>query len=110
MGLAEALARDVSERTRTRGNRYFLGGAVRALEGGGREVSAACGGSEWSRVRLSPVPVASLPSCQCPYFAKFQECCKHLWAVIMAADAEGLLLGEPLTDDAYLEPVSNEGN
>ena len=30
MGLAEALARDVSERTRTRGNRYFLGGAVRA--------------------------------------------------------------------------------
>ena len=53
MGLAEALARDVSERTRTRGNRYFLGGAVRAIEGSGSEVVATVRGSEWYRVRLS---------------------------------------------------------
>src|SRR5262245_61823471 len=109
MGLAEALARDVSERTRTRGNRYFLGGAVRAIEGSGSEVVATVRGSEWYRVRLSREADAFLASCQCPYFAKFRECCKHVWAVIMAADAEGLLLDEPITDDAYLEPVSDEG-
>ena len=33
MTLAEALAPDVAERTRIKGNRYFLGGAVRGIEG-----------------------------------------------------------------------------
>ena len=104
MGLAEALARDVSERTRTRGNRYFLGGAVRAIEGSGSEVVATVRGSEWYRVRLSRESEAFLASCQCPYFADRQDFCKHIWAVILAADAEGFLLDEPITDDAYLEP------
>ena len=100
MGLAEALARDVSERTRTRGNRYFLGGAVRAIEGSGSEAVATVRGSEWYRVRLSRDGDAFLASCQCPYFADRQDFCKHIWAVVLAADAEGFLLDDPLTDDA----------
>ena len=108
MGLADALARDVSERTRTRGNRYFLGGAVRAIEGSGAEVVATVRGSEWYRVRLSRDGDAFLASCQCPYFADRQDFCKHIWAVVLAADAEGLLLAEPITDHAYLEPRLDE--
>ena len=72
MGLAEALARDVSERTRTRGTRYFLGGAVRAIEGSGSDVVATVRGSEWYRVRLSRDGDAFSASCQCPYFADRQ--------------------------------------
>ena len=108
MGLAEALARDVSERTRTRGNRYFLGGAVRAIEGSGSEAVATVRGSEWYRVRLSRDGDAVLASCQCPYFADRRDFCKHIWAVVLAADAEGFLLDEPLTDDTYLEPVPDD--
>src|SRR5688500_568209 len=108
MGLAEALARDVSERTRTRGNRYFLGGAVRAIEGTGSEVVATVRGSEWYRVRLSRDGETFFASCPCPYFADRQDFCKHIWAVVLAADAEGLLLDEPITDDAGLEPLPGD--
>ncbi len=104
MGLVEALARDVSERTRTKGNRYFLGGAVRAIEGSDSEVVATVRGSEWYRVRLSREGDGFFASCQCPYFTDRQDFCKHIWAVVLAADAEGLLLADPVTEDAYLEP------
>src|SRR5687768_1554516 len=104
MGLVEALARDVSERTRTKGNRYFLGGAVRAIEGSDSEVVATVRGSEWYRVRLSREGDGFFASCQCPYFSDRQDFCKHIWAVVLAADAEGLLLADPVTEDAYLEP------
>ena len=108
MGLAEALARDVPERTRTRGNRYFLGGAVRAIEGSDAEVVATVRGSEWYRVRLSREGDAFFASCQCPYFIDRQDFCKHIWAVVLAADAEGLLLAEPLTGDVFLTPRVDE--
>jgi superfamily II DNA or RNA helicase len=104
VGLAEALARDVSERTRIKGNRYFLGGAVRAIEGSDSGVVATVRGSEWYRVRLAREGDGFFASCQCPYFTDRQDFCKHIWAVVLAADAEGLLIAEPVTDDAYLEP------
>ena len=104
MGLAEALARDVSERTRTKGNRYFLGGAVRASKD--RTPRRGHG----ARVRVVPVRLsrdgdAFLASCQCPYFTDRQDFCKHIWAVVLAADAEGLLLG----DAAHRRRVSRVG-
>ena len=104
MTLAEALAQDVSERTRTKGNRYFLGGAVRAIEGSDVHVSATVRGSQWYRVDLRRDGDAIVATCECPFFADF-EVCKHVWAVILAADASGFLIGStPFTDDTYLEP------
>ena len=104
MTLAEALAQDVSERTRTKGNRYFLGGAVRAIEGSDVHVSATVRGSQWYRVDLRRDGEAIVATCECPLFADF-EVCKHVWAVILAADASGFLIGStPFTDDTYLEP------
>ena len=105
MGLAEALAPDVSERTRTKGNRYFLGGAVRAIEGSSTEVVATVRGSQWYRVRISREGADGFyASCQCPFFADRQDFCKHIWAVVLAADAEGHLLEPPLTAHAFMEP------
>jgi superfamily II DNA or RNA helicase len=104
MGLAEALARDVPERTRVKGNRYFLGGAVRSIEGSATHVTAVVRGSEWYQVHLTRFGDEILASCGCPYFADRNDFCKHIWAVILAADAEGFLIGDsPLTKDVYLE-------
>ncbi len=102
--MAEALARDVPERTRIKGNRYFLGGAVRAIEGSDSHVTATVRGSEWYQVHLTRFGDEILSSCGCPYFSDRNEFCKHIWAVVLAADAEGFLVGDtPLTKDVYLE-------
>ena len=104
MTLAEALAPDVADRTRVKGNRYFLGGAVRGIEGSDTDVVATVRGSEWYSVHLHRDGDAFTATCQCPYFQDRLDFCKHVWAVVLAADAEGLLLGDtPLTPDAYLE-------
>jgi superfamily II DNA or RNA helicase len=104
MTLAEALAPDVSERTRTKGNRYFLGGAVRGIEGSDTDVVATVRGTEWYSVHLHRDGDAVIASCQCPHFSDRRDFCKHIWAVVLAADAEGLLLGDtPVTEETYLE-------
>ena len=105
MVLAEALALDVSEKTRTKGNRYFLGGAVRGIEGTDTEVIATVRGTQWYSVVLRRDGDEFRASCQCPYFTDRQDFCKHIWAVVLAADAEGLLIGDrPITEDAYIVP------
>src|SRR5262245_56206564 len=104
MLLADALAPDVAERTRVKGNRYFLGGAVRNIEGTDTDVVATVRGSEWYSVHLHRDREAFTATCQCPYFKGRLDFCKHVWAVVLAADAEGLLLGDtPVTEEAYLE-------
>ena len=104
MTLSEALAPDVAERTRVKGNRYFLGGAVRDIEGTDTDVVATVRGSEWYSVHLHRDGDAFTATCQCPYFKDRLDFCKHVWAVVLAADAEGLLLGDtPVTTAAYLE-------
>jgi superfamily II DNA or RNA helicase len=111
MGLAEALASDVDERTRVKGSRYFLGGAVRAIEGSDEHVTATVRGSEWYQVHLTRFGDEILASCGCPYFTDRNDFCKHIWAVILAADAEGFLIGDaPLTKDVYLESAYTGGS
>jgi superfamily II DNA or RNA helicase len=103
MTLAEALAPDVAERTRVKGNRYFLGGAVRGIEGTDTDVVATVRGSALYSVRLHRDGDAFTATCQCPYFTDRRDLCKHIWAVVLAADAEGFLLGDALlTEEAYL--------
>src|SRR5215204_2467964 len=110
MMLAEALAPDVAERTRVKGNRYFLGGAVRGIEGTDTDVVATVRGSEWYSVHLHRDGDAVTATCQCPYFQDRVDFCKHVWAVILAAEAAGFLLGDaPLTSDAYLEIPRERG-
>ncbi len=103
MTLAEALAPDVAERTRVKGNRYFLGGAVRGIEGTDTDVVATVRGSALYSVHLHRDGDAFTATCQCPYFTDRRDLCKHIWAVVLAADAEGFLLGDALlTEEAYL--------
>lgn len=103
MTLAEALAQDVSERTRVKGNRYFLGGAVRDIEGNESDVVATVRGSQSYLVHLHRDGDEFTANCECPYFIDQQDFCKHVWAVILAADSEGYLLGgSPVHAESYL--------
>jgi superfamily II DNA or RNA helicase len=106
MTLTDALARDVPERTRVKGSRYFLGGRVTGIEGSGDHVTATVrgSGSQWYQVHLTRFGDEILASCGCPFFTDRNDFCKHIWAVILAADAEGFLIGNrPITKDVYLE-------
>jgi superfamily II DNA or RNA helicase len=103
MTLAEALARYVTERTRTKGNRYFLGGAVQAIDGSATHVTATVRGTVWYQVHLTRTGDEILASCGCPYFSDRLEFCKHIWAVILAADVQGYLAEAPITSRLYLE-------
>ena len=73
-------------------------------------MTATVRGSEWYQVHLTRFGDEILASCGCPYFTDRNDFCKHIWAVILAADAQGYLIGDsPLTSDVYLESAYTGG-
>ncbi len=87
--LTAQLARSFSFAVRTRGQGYFLQGAVEIVEVGTRSIRALVQGSSlyvvtvsWSSVDLS-VEV----DCSCPYFND-RGLCKHIWATLLQVDSE----------------------
>ena len=54
-----------------------------------------------TRCSCAATATRSSPPASARYFSDRHDFCKHVWAVVLAADAEGFLLGDtPLTDDA----------
>src|SRR5579862_8413748 len=87
MKLASVLSSDFDSDVRARGASYYRLGAVRIKRGNSTEVLAGVRGSRvydveitWDGRRLSLF-------CDCPYFETAGGC-KHLWATILAADAQ----------------------
>ena len=88
MQVAPLLARYFHTTIRERGYQYFRQKRVRIGFGSASEVSAEVRGSEdylllmqWTGERLEVF-------CGCIYFIDKGQPCKHLWAAILAADAE----------------------
>ncbi len=91
MKLSSALSSDFDYNTRSRGAVYFRSGAVRIKQGSATEVYAKVQGSQFYAVEISWDDVEGLDFwCECPYFDSTGPC-KHLWAVILAAEARGFL-------------------
>jgi superfamily II DNA or RNA helicase len=86
-----ALTRAVSNRTRSKGLAYFLSGAVIDLSGDASSVQATVRGTRDYRVRVTRQGSRFIASCQCPYFEDRAEICKHVWALLEAADRRNLL-------------------
>ena len=104
--LAEALQEDFSRTTREKGEDYFQRGAVASLSGTKDEVVATVWGTRAYHVRIEREKEGFIGSCECPYFVDRFEVCKHIWAVVLAADSRGLL--PPIDPNAWIEPVDEE--
>jgi hypothetical protein len=75
---------------RARGEDYVRGRRVRFARATSDEIAALVQGTDGYLVRLSAAPGKLSLSCTCPYAADHLVC-KHQWAVLRRADAEGKL-------------------
>ncbi len=90
LSLPVRLANCFDEPVRSRGFRYYKTGAVRVLRGSERAITATVLGSRRYEVSLELEGGVLILDCTCPYL-ETSGACKHLWAVILAADAQGYL-------------------
>src|SRR5271157_1755260 len=103
MALSAKLAQRFSSTTRKRGQDYYRQQRVEIQRGSDFEVEACVSGSKtydvdlnWSHGKLSVW-------CECPYFADSGFPCKHLWATILAAEAQGYLSAAAAAGNVTLE-------
>lgn len=92
MTLASSLSRFVESRIRGRGREYFARGMVSLLSCGPAAVEALVLGSEEYDVTLIREGGGLAAFCSCPYVDR-AEPCKHIWAVILAAEEANGLIG-----------------
>ena len=77
--------------TRDRGQQYFRRGVVRITSVDERGIGASVRGSETYQVQLSQSDKGEfVHECSCPAWASYGVC-KHVWATLLAADAQRLL-------------------
>ena len=108
LSLARALAPDVPEQTRAKGSTYFRNGAVVSILGFDDKVTAIVYGSRQYHVEIAREQEGYIGSCECPYFQDRFHVCKHIWAVVLAADSRWML--PPLTANTWIEPVDTPGD
>jgi superfamily II DNA or RNA helicase len=98
--LAQALARTCDSLIRQRGTSYFHGGRVRIKSGDAWRLVATVRGTSSYRVELAREGGEIHAACSCPYFDVAP--CKHIWAAVLAADAQRLLRGNGDNADVHL--------
>jgi superfamily II DNA or RNA helicase len=91
MALTEKLSRHVSRKVQERGREYFRAGAVSVDAGGPDFVEARVRGSENYHCTVELNGRSLVGWCSCPYIDQFFTPCKHLWAVLLAAERGGFL-------------------
>jgi superfamily II DNA or RNA helicase len=104
--LAEALQQDFSSGARAKGQQYYQTGAVSSIAGTNDEITASVWGTRAYHVKIEREQNGYIGSCECPYFLDRFEVCKHIWAVILAADSHGLL--QPADSESWIEPVGED--
>ena len=113
MKLSSEAAADFSSQTRARGLDYYRSGSVRIRNGSEWEVKARVRGARQYEVTIAWHGGALSMTCDCPFFDSTGPC-KHLWATILAAEAQGYLnqaanrqIREIVYDYAGPEPGGN---
>lgn len=107
MRLSQVLGSQISNQSRSRGHSYFLSGAVRSLTVENGIIQATVRGSESYTVWIEPDGSLLRAACTCPYFIDRFEICKHIWAVILAAETQSVPLTAPgvAPESVDLEPL-----
>ncbi|MES1255425.1 MAG: SWIM zinc finger family protein, partial [Acidobacteriota bacterium] len=107
MRLSQILAPQVPSQSRARGYAYFSSAAVRSLSTEDGVINATVRGTELYHVWLEPVGTLLRVACTCPYFIDRFDACKHIWAVVLAAEAQSVPLVLPgvAPDSVELVPL-----
>lgn len=102
MNLTDTLRADFTKQVRDRGLSYYKKGAVRIQKGSESSVSAIVIGSRpyTTEIRLDQ-DGELLARCDCEYFDT--DFCKHLWAMLLAAEEAGHLSAAADIPDLYLD-------
>jgi superfamily II DNA or RNA helicase len=101
LSLSSRLSGDFEAGVRSRGQAYYFKGRVRIVRGDASEVEATVRGSRTYDVSLDWEDDQLSAYCDCEYYDSAGPC-KHLWATILAADAQGLLSAAAAAADLIL--------
>ncbi len=88
--IPNALADRFSPIIRARGQQLYTGGAVRTVQTSDTNLLGLVQGSVLYPVTVGAEPGEISLTCACPY-ARNGDACKHQWALLLAADANGAL-------------------
>jgi superfamily II DNA or RNA helicase len=100
--LTQQIADEVGRLTQERGRQYFLRGAVESIEGDNSSVTAVVRGTMRYHVQIKNLDEFIDYSCNCPFFERDFEPCKHIWAAALEAEQHGYLRGrEKLSSVAF---------
>src|SRR5215469_5755613 len=90
LNLSDRLAPQFTRNVRHRGQEYYWRDQVRIERASGTELQARVRGSQtYYDVKLSFRDGILSVWCDCPFFVENDHLCKHLWATILAAEAQG---------------------
>src|SRR5262249_26859235 len=88
LNLSALLAPQFTRNVRRRGEEYYWRDQVRIERASGTELHARVRGSQTYDVELNFRDGVLSVWCDCPYFTDNGVPCKHLWATILAAEAQ----------------------
>lgn len=91
--LTQQIGDEVGRLTQERGRQYFLRGAVESIEGDSFSINAVVQGTMPYRVEIKNLNEFIDYSCNCPFFERDFEPCKHIWAAALKAEQHGYLRG-----------------
>ena len=107
MLVSDAVRRMIPGGSCVRGDSYFRSGAVRSLSVEHGTIEAQVRGTAWYTVWIAMDRLRLRASCGCRYFLDNAEICKHIFAVILAAEAQSIPLAPPDADlkRVVIEPL-----
>ena len=90
--LTEKLFKQVNHAAQERGRLYFANGRVKRIDGDARRANAKVQGASVYDVQIAFEDDFLDVQCSCPFFDRELETCKHIWAALLAAERQGLLM------------------
>src|SRR5436309_15626717 len=91
MAIPTEVVDEFDPKIRERGHEYFISGDVKIIEARDGFVRARVHGSQFYNVTIDFSDGWLDYECDCPYSGSWGAPCKHVWAVMLKAEAEGVL-------------------
>src|SRR4051812_40517322 len=103
MAIPAEVVEEFDPKIRQRGHEYFISGDVQIHEARDGFIRARVHGSQYYNVSIDFSEGWLDYECNCPYAESHGAPCKHVWAVLLKAEAEGMLKFENGQNDEDVE-------